>query len=177
MMTTRQALESLLIDRTVKELPPEVETLLNAYLAQDPGAAQDARQVEEAITLAKEAVAIPQPQSLPAPRFVQRQRFALALPHWKELLHPIQLATGLAAGLVLGWWIATAQWQVAPSPATKMISSSDHAVTAHKTSMVSTPDFRTSLAAQYRKPVAPTRNIYSVVWDSRESKPRIKNNL
>lgn len=177
MMTTRQALEALLIDRTVKELPPEVETLLDAYLAQDPGAAQDARQVEEAITLAKEAVAVPRPQKLPEPRFVKRQRFALALPHWKELLHPIQLATGVAAGLALGWWIATAQWPVAPSPVAKVISSGEHAVTPHNTSIVTTPDFRSSLAAQYRKPVPPVRNIYSVAWDSRESKPRIKNNL
>lgn len=177
MMTTRQALEALLIDRTVKELPPEVETLLNAYLVQDPGAAQDVRQVEEAMALAKEAVTVPRPQKLPEPRFVKRQRFTLALPGLKELLHPIQLATGVAAGLALGWWIATAQWQVAPSPATKMISSGDYAVTPHSTSVVAAPDFRTSLTAQYRKPVAPTRNIYSVAWDSRESKPRIKNNL
>lgn len=61
-----ETLETLLIDRALGQLSPEVEVLLGERLATDPAAARIAEQLRETVALA--AAALPNPaQKLPLP--------------------------------------------------------------------------------------------------------------
>jgi hypothetical protein len=178
MMTTREALESLLVDRAANELSPEVEALLQAHLEQDPSAGQQARQLEETLELARQAVAVPRPKTLPEPKFAARRRFDFAFPDWKELLRPVPLTAGLSAGLMLGWWVTSVQWSPADTGAVAHVATRPGpSATASSAQDVSLSASQISRRLLERKESAASRNLYSVAWDSQERKPRIKNNL
>lgn len=164
MMPLRQALQNLLTDRAAGQLEPEVEALLHAYLEHDDAAKAEANVLDATVELARQSVALPRPVKLPAPRFAQRRS---ALPAWREWVPSLRFAAGAVAGMALGWFLAAAPWRDR--------SSSSMAQTKPVETQQATP----SLAAtgQNQKPSTATKNLYSVVWDSRESKPRIKNNL
>ena len=54
-------LERLLMDRALKRLDPDTEVLLTDYLANDPAAATQARELQETVQLATEVVRHPAP--------------------------------------------------------------------------------------------------------------------
>jgi len=54
-------LERLLMDRALKRLDPDTEVLLADYLANDPAAATQARELQETVDLATEVVRRPAP--------------------------------------------------------------------------------------------------------------------
>jgi anti-sigma factor RsiW len=54
-------LERLLMDRALKRLDPDTEVLLTDYLANDPAAATQARELQETVQLASEVVRRPAP--------------------------------------------------------------------------------------------------------------------
>jgi len=98
-----ETLESLLIDRALGELAPEVDELLAAHLALDPVAARHARRLDATVRQAREAAAAPLtvPQR---PLAVDRLQSELKAQRWRVLAgEGMRLAACLALGLVLGW--------------------------------------------------------------------------
>ena len=97
-----ESLESLLIDRALGELPPEVKELLDAHLAANPGAARQAEAWARTWRVARRAAAPEGDARLhPRPPALPRRR---GLRNWKahraELL---RLAACLAIGVATGW--------------------------------------------------------------------------
>lgn len=95
-------LDSLLADRALDELPPEVAALLEEHLSRDPDAARQAAGFDTTLRLAREAVAVPaeRPAALNLPRLRRERPFTLFRLAPVEIL---RVAAGLAAGLALGW--------------------------------------------------------------------------
>jgi anti-sigma factor RsiW len=100
-MTSRQ-LETLLLDRALGALDPEVAALLDLHLAQDPEAAQRAADLAAALQLARAAVASPveTPRPLDQARLHRARSRDHARVRRREFL---RLAACVAAGLGLGW--------------------------------------------------------------------------
>ena len=96
-------LESLLIDRALGELSPEVDALLAAHLATAPAAAREAGRLAATLRQARRAVATP----LAAPRRplgIGRLHAELKKQQWRAWAgEGLRLAACLALGLALGW--------------------------------------------------------------------------
>lgn len=124
-----ETLESLMIDRALNELQPEVGELLDAYLAQNPAAAAGVAQIEDTMRLARQAV--PVPEEVPQRAFVPNSFSEPRRHAWLEWLRVprlefVRVMAGLALGLALGWmlpslWKATEVAQ-GPSPARYVIA-------------------------------------------------------
>ena len=84
-------LERLLIDRALKRLDPDTEVLLADYLANDPAAATQARELQETVNLATEIMRRPAPV-VEAPTQIHRLV-------WR---HRAEQALALAASFVIG---------------------------------------------------------------------------
>jgi hypothetical protein len=97
---TPEALEALLLDRSLGELSREASELLDLYLAAHPEASADAASCARTVASARAAVALPRllPGELPARR-VPRPAML-----WFPRLLP--LAACLTLGLFGGWWFA-----------------------------------------------------------------------
>jgi anti-sigma factor RsiW len=106
-----EMLETLLLDRALGELPPEVAALLDAHLAQTPDAAIRAAEFADTLQLARTAVAAPRetPRALDLERLRRAHRAQHSATRRSEIL---RLAACLALGLGLGWLART------PSPHT-----------------------------------------------------------
>jgi hypothetical protein len=65
----QEILERLLIDRASGELTPDVSALLKHCLAREPALALAAKETEEALRLAKQAMTLPVAPRLPEPGF------------------------------------------------------------------------------------------------------------
>jgi anti-sigma factor RsiW len=103
-----ETLESLMIDRALNELPPEVAELLDAYVAQNPAVEAAAAQLGEAVKLAHQAVAVP--NDAPHSGLVPNLRPGLRRESWLNWfrvprIELARLAAGLALGLALGWML------------------------------------------------------------------------
>jgi anti-sigma factor RsiW len=93
----------LLLDRALGELPPDVEAVLDALLAEDPEARRLAAELSGTVAQARDALtrrAEAQPVDLPPLRFGR--------PAGRPHRGPARFATAAAAcllfGLCLGWW-------------------------------------------------------------------------
>jgi anti-sigma factor RsiW len=84
-------LERLLMDRALKRLDPDAEVLLADYLANDPAAAAQARELQETVHLATEVVRRPAP-IVEMPNQIHRLV-------WR---HRAEQAFALAASFVVG---------------------------------------------------------------------------
>ena len=84
-------LERLLMDRALKRLDPEAEVLLADYLANDPSAAAQARELQETVQLATEVVRRPAP-TIGMPNQIHRLV-------WR---HRAEQVFALAASFVIG---------------------------------------------------------------------------
>ena len=102
-----ELLETLLLDRALGELAPEVAALLDAHLAQHPDAAHRATELAATLSLAHTATATPaaaphRPLDVTRLRHTYRAQHSATRPF--ELL---RLAACLALGLGLGWLART----------------------------------------------------------------------
>ena len=84
-------LDRLLMDRALKRLDPDTEVLLADYLANDPAAATQARELQETVNLATEVVRRPAP-TVEMPTQIHRLV-------WR---HRAEQALALAASFVIG---------------------------------------------------------------------------
>jgi anti-sigma factor RsiW len=120
-------LNSLLLDRALGELSPEVTALLEAYLAQHPEDARRAAEFSATMDLSRAAVAVPTaaPRPFDVTRLQPRPPAAAQSSRRSEML---RLAACVAVGLGLGWLARPAPMAVtspsavvparAPDPAT-----------------------------------------------------------
>lgn len=111
------ALESLLLDRTLGELTPETAALLEAYLAQNPAAAARAAEYGAAWQIARTATATTagQPRPFDGNYLRRHQRAQQMAARRTEFL---RLAACLAIGLGLGWLGKANYTATAPAPVT-----------------------------------------------------------
>ena len=114
-----ELLETLLLDRALGELRPEVAALLEAHLAQAPAAARRAAEFDAAVRLARAAVATPPeapPRTLDVARLRRVHHAGQAALRRTEFL---RLAACLALGLGLGWFIRSVLLtsEISPPPA------------------------------------------------------------
>ncbi len=101
-----ETLESLLLDRALGELSPEIGELLDAYLAQAPVDAARASRWSLVARLARAAEAIDDPAQ-PLPRWhAPRHR-----PRWMAPRELLRLAACLALGGFAGWSMGAGGWQ------------------------------------------------------------------
>jgi anti-sigma factor RsiW len=84
-------LERLLMDRALKRLDPDTEVLLADYLANDPAAATQARELQETVQLATEIMRSPAP-TVETPTQIHRLV-------WR---HRAEQVLALAASFVIG---------------------------------------------------------------------------
>jgi|GEM_PF-1033496 len=114
-----ETLESLLIDRAMNELQPEVAELLDVYLAQNPLAGAGVARIGDVIELAQQAAAIPDEalQSGFAVKPARRRSWM----DWFQTprIELVRLAVYVALGLALGLSVASV-WR---EPATVFVSS------------------------------------------------------
>jgi hypothetical protein len=95
-------LESLLLDRALGQLAPEVADLLDEHLRQNPAAAARAATLGATLDLARRAVAVPAsapttPAPLPWTRIQRMER-------WQRISREtLKLAACVALGLAAGW--------------------------------------------------------------------------
>ena len=95
-------LESLLADRALDELSPEVAALLDEHLEHNPDAARQAAMFDSTLRLARAAVAMP----LEHPGTLDHSRLRRERPLFGFHLAPVEIlrvAAGLAAGIAIGW--------------------------------------------------------------------------
>ena len=88
-----ETLESLLLDRALHHLSPEVTALLDAHLAQDPAAAAEAQALAETIALAKSALA---PSTAPRPLPPFTAHHLLAQRHRHSRFRLLAASAGMA---------------------------------------------------------------------------------
>lgn len=174
-----ETIESLLIDRALNEVSPEVVELLDAYLAQNPSAAAGVAQIGDAIELARQAVAVPDKalQRGFAVEPAQRRSWL----DWFQVprIELVRLAACLALGLALGlavpsvWRMPTTVY--APSPARYVVASARTERADDSTSQF------WSLAAlaaerQVRSEAGRATKHDRLQWDSLFKMPRLEKN-
>jgi anti-sigma factor RsiW len=102
----RAALENLIIDRRLGELPDDVEQLLDAYLLASPDAVSSVQEVESTLSMTKRALKASATDDMTLPSFPSsRVATALAgrsLQSSRFLRWPVALAATLALGVFLG---------------------------------------------------------------------------
>ena len=174
-----ETLESLLIDRTLKELAPEVGELLDAYLAQNPAAAATASQFEETVDLARRAVPVPKevPCRKPAIEPVSRPTW------WDWFAVPrielVRLACCLALGLALGLSVSSL-WKVpvvvsAPS-AKPIVMANASGNGADRSSAQFWSLTEVAADRQKRSQANQAANRERLQWDSLFKMPRLEEN-
>ena len=111
----RDTLHALLLDRALGELNPEVEALLDAYLAQNPAAAADvAHRVASLVHDLRVAIA-PAPAAAPAKAASSEAgAWSTTLRRWRRARWRAE-ALSLAAGLAVGLWAGWSLQHVSPS--------------------------------------------------------------
>ena len=169
-----EALERLLADRASGTIPADVESLLDAYLACDDGAAELWREVDSTVTLARKAMNpcdahldIPLP-----PLATERPTRAGRRRH----LGILRKAAPLAAGLVLGVAVGAGLLRKAPQPVRPgppAIARSDAPRLTPSARSTGKPGFWSTrrLWEQATRPRATRPPV--VVWDSPVKMPRI----
>ena len=98
----QEVLERLTMDRALDGLPPDVETLLDAYLAKEPEEAERTREINNTVTLARQALKSRRPVSLPPLKVVPLQSQATANTAHRRMIWPAQIAAAFIVGLALG---------------------------------------------------------------------------
>lgn len=100
----RETLQSLLIDRSLGELDPETDELLEAYLAHDGAAAEEARRMICAVDVARRAVARPEPEFLPQARWLEDDPKSVSFEGRRRFFEQLlPLAACVVLGVGLGW--------------------------------------------------------------------------
>lgn len=177
-----ELLESLLLDRTLGELSPEVAALLNAHLAQNPAAARRATEFADTLSLARTITAAPiaaPRRPLDLARLREAHRAQHSVTRRFELL---RLAACLALGLGLGWLAHTppsrAELAVASPAATPGLSSPAPAPAAAPSArfwsvarLVAEERARSASAAGHDDP------RYELHWNSPTKVPRLEEKL
>lgn len=109
-----ETLERILFDKSLGELPPDVEALLKAYLQDQPQAVHLAEETERTVNMARSALySGPQttPTDLPPPSFLRAG--ALADRPKRKPHRWLRLIPAAAAMIVLAFWLGT-QYSAAP---------------------------------------------------------------
>jgi len=175
-----ETLEALLADRALGALTPEVAELLDAHLARDPEAAQQAAALDATVRLARETVACagsPLPASLPAARW--REQAAVQRGHARawELS---RLAAAVLLGLSLGWTVRTdgsrprEAKSPAPSEAVRGSLAADRPGSAHGFwTLASFTESQQTRPNPDGRPMAG----YHLHWESPVKMPHVEGNL
>jgi hypothetical protein len=96
-----EILEKLLIDQALGALPPEVESLLKAYLQKDAPANQESRQWEVVVDNAQRSLAAEMPALPPFDREKLQARINTRK-NWRRAAQFSAIGAGMAACLVIG---------------------------------------------------------------------------
>lgn len=121
-----ETLKSLIVDRALGELPPDVGELLDAYLENHPNLAAQAEHTGKTTELARAAVQAPAPAGAPS-----------ALPGWKtpdsvfngaSRRFWLPLAASLAVGFLAGRFAGPRENGTAPMPQPPNLASSASAL-------------------------------------------------
>lgn len=129
---TEETLDNLLADHALGALPPDTAALLEAYLAANPAAQNNAAHTHALVHLARQALADTSPRELTLPplHFPASRRWRTAA--WTALA-----TTGMAACLALGFWCGSAR--PAQSPTNSPIATTvNRAPPAGQTAVAST---------------------------------------
>lgn len=113
-----ETLDRLLMDRALGGLSPDVEALLDSWLARNPDAAARARDYDSAAGAARQVLAINRDAMLPPLRIEQVRR----LERTTRQLRIVRNIASLAAVLVIG--VAIGAWQSRP-PAARTAPTND----------------------------------------------------
>lgn len=118
-----QELQALIVDWHMGELRPEVEALLEAYLAQNPAAKEESRRIEETLAVTKKAVQA-HPELVPSPGTDLKEAPKVAVPARRSQLPWLKIAAALAVaggaglfGFQLGAGSASTQGALASAQA------------------------------------------------------------
>jgi anti-sigma factor RsiW len=98
-----ETLNSFLLDRSLGELTPELDELLDAYLAHEPAALTRARAYRATVDLAHAALATTTDVKPPA---IARWRTPRGPGSWRSRNEILRLAAVLVVGLGMGWGAA-----------------------------------------------------------------------
>ena len=134
-------LETLLLDRALGQLAPEVEDLLDAHVARDPAAARRAEALASTVSLARRAATR---QAVPPPRAArgedaQWRRVRRSL-RWRAAGRDgLKLAAGLMLGLALMWFARMPSGR--PVAAVTFASAPTRAVSEGRAVVLSAPTF------------------------------------
>ena len=179
-----ELLETLLLDRALGELSPEVTALLDAHLAQHPDAARRAAELADTLQLAR-AVSDTPAEAPHRPLDVERlRRTYRAQQSATRRYEALRLAACLALGLGLGWLAR------APQPHVEIAAALPHhaPVATPASSPVSAPTAASPagfwsvarLVAEERSQPASDdhrENRDELRWTSPTKQPQLKDNL
>lgn len=117
-----QELQALIMDWHMGELRPEVEALLEAYLAQNPAASEESKRIEETLAVTKKAVQV-HPELVPSPGTDLKEATKVPVSARRSPLPWMKLAAALAVaggagifGFQLGAGSAGTQGGLASAP-------------------------------------------------------------
>ncbi len=166
-----KTMERLLIDRSLRMLPKDVETLLDAHLAIDDDAAKQAAEFDQTAELARRALASGTAAELPPFPAAQLRREGRSLQRWIWTRN----ISAVAATLVLGFGLGTALFR---NPA-GVIPNSTGAVVAPAL-VVDAPKASPSVSGMWsarrmieRAARPPAERPTRLIWDSPMRKPRL----
>ncbi|MBE7508152.1 MAG: hypothetical protein HS101_17960 [Planctomycetia bacterium] len=103
----REALEHLIIDRRLGELPNDVALLLDAYLHASPDANSTVQEVEATLTMTKQAVHTSSTNDTTLPSFPSSRIAAAMSDRPRRPSHLLRWPVALAATLALGVFLGT----------------------------------------------------------------------
>lgn len=171
-------LETLLLDRALGELSPEVTALLDAHLAQNPDAARRAAELAATFSLARAANAAPlaaprRPLDLARLRHAQRAEQSTT-----RRFEFLRLAACLALGLGLGWLARN------PPPRVEIAAAIPRAAPALASPAAANPSNRfwsiSRILAEEQARVPATNRLndqYELHWNSPTKLPRLEEKL
>ena len=169
MAIDREILERLLIDRALGGLPPDVDALLDDYLASDPAAAAEAEKLARTADLAQRALAPPEgANQYPLPPLALRSRRVTVR---RVAGRAAALAACLLIGLVLGIGLSPTPAVVettAPVATVSVGEESEPAAATYTSEIWSAQRFREALARPRRS------EVRRLVWDSPTKLPRLE---
>ena len=171
-----ETLESLLIDRALGGLPPEVDELLAAHLRLVPAAARQADGLAATVRRAREAVAAPAttPQR---PLAVARLQAALRTQRWRALAgEGLRLAACVALGLAIGWRGHAVRRPVPPAAAPLPARSATVPAAPPPADFWSLAKLET-VQRRLPPPQANAADRYRLRWDSPVKMPSLEDNL
>jgi len=173
-----EMLETLLLDRALGELTPEVAALLEAEIARTPGAARRAAEIDATLQLAGDAIAMP---NLPPHRALDTAHLRAAESHARSSIRRMEilrLAACLTLGLGVGWMVRAPQSQTEiatslPSP-TLVPATAESAISPVRFWSLSRLT-REQAAATPR--ARPRGSRLDLDWNSAAKLPRLEENL